>query len=380
MDHTLDTNSATLIKIAQTYDLPVYVKSAVLDTSIVPSLPSDSFAWVENRRFPCHTRADTFLSYAYFLKNASDVPETTRARVFNRLCNFAAAWSITGDCEKLRRDHEQKVATVTNELPDSKFAICEEFDGQQYKALPLLSADHVKRAATHMIQFKHRYPYEWRIKAAAKISEAAQALNVTIDDEYINTAKATGVCDPVKVATALLDRSILIKTKVKKAETNAIANSLLKIAKFIANNNDISNSKLELLLDAVDVTYGLTKLYGHGLDTPEEVCRSRFTIEKCSALQSELVTLTNGASYSKSSIKRAGIGPFRVLGDDFIESVTDGLDINTEKIATILPTLPQPDANLIQAALKQAGIKPIGKIAACNNHDLLTQLEKAINV
>jgi hypothetical protein len=48
--------------------------------------------------------------------------------------------------------------------------------------------------------------------------------------------------------------------------------------------------------------------------------------------------------------KLAGLSPetYSILGDDFVEAVTDDGTLNKEKLAAILPTLPNPDKTLLE--------------------------------
>jgi hypothetical protein len=149
MDHVSDSNLATFHQIRGQHALPDFVKSAVVDRMEIDRLEPSSFADPATRSFPCHTRPDTWLSYAYFLKHAKEVGKNRRPFVHERLRKFANHWAIRVECERLVREHEKQASEDLDQQPDECFAIVEDWNGEKYRALPLFNAACVKSAAEH---------------------------------------------------------------------------------------------------------------------------------------------------------------------------------------------------------------------------------------
>ena len=361
MDHIADKNLTVLHDIRASHKLPEFVKDAQIDKETISGLPSGSFADPVGRTFPCHTRADTFLSYAYFLKHASQVPNNSRAQILERLKKFAHDWSIHTQCTKLQREHEKQASSDISSLSDDKFAIVEEYNSEKYRALPLLDEKCVKEAAAHLRQYADRYPISWRKKAARKIASAARNLNLTLDGDYI--AKAAGETMPCRadIARGMYDRATMLNSgrRGSRAQTK-MAKAAATLAK---SSGDFDPAVIETIIDRFDNEFDLRKYYSRGLPTPEEVVYSGFTEKRASDIKGELVRLTSGTTYTKTALANAGLEPYRVLGDDFINEVRGGLDdINIEKLAAIVPTLPTPDANLLDRALREVGVRTADNI------------------
>lgn len=362
MDHIADANLTTFHEINQQHELPEFVKKASINRDTVRELPSGSFADPITRAFPCHTRADTFLSYAYFLKNANQVPAWRRADVWNNLRKFASQWSIHLQCEQLQREHEKQAQTNFDALPDHEFAIVEMYGGSKHRSLPLVNDDCVKAAAEHLYTYRNRYPLEWRKRAAARILKTASDRGVEIQfTDYLQKASSDYSAPNTSIAQGMLDRAVLINRKHRGSDEQI---ALTKAARAIAaNSRSIDASKAAQLLDNFDQTYNLKHLYRHGLDTPEEICFQAPQIKSAQVVRDNLIELTNGSVYSKAALEQAGITPYRALGDELVTELSDGLSgVDMDKVAAIVPTLPRTDADLLDRALSAVGVKSAAAI------------------
>lgn len=366
MDHITDANLTTFHQIRQQHALPDFVKSAVIDKEAIDKLPGYAFADPAHRQFPCHTRSDTYLSYAYFLKNANDIPQEHRTAIYNNLRKFAHDWAIHTECEALTREHEQAVNQDLTKLADDNFAIVETWNGEKYRALPLLNAECVKQATEHLNQYRDRYPYQWRQRAAQRILAKAAEFGAKPEDDYLYKAAGTYAGLKTDVAQKLLDRAYLVNRK-HHGEDEQLA--LVKLAQGVANSNgDLDWTKVAAIVDAYDEHYNLKRLYARGLQTPEELVSNLDKGEVKQAAES-LIRLTNGQVYQKSAIASAGLEPYTVLGDDLVNELRDGLqDVDIEKAAAILPTLPKPDADVLDRAFRAAGVSSAA--AACKSAGL----------
>lgn len=355
MDHIADKNLTVFHQIRSQHDLPDFVKSAKIDHDVIDSLPPSSFADPATRQFPCHTRADTFLSYAYFLKSANDIPKHRRTGVWERLRKRAHHWAIFSECEKLVREHEKQASSSLDDLPDEKFAIVEQLGGEKYRALPLLNEECVKSAAEHLMLYRDRYPMEWRRRAAEKISQAARDTKAEIND-YI--PKAAGELSSCRndIAEHMFGRVLL--TNPKHRGNNAQV-AMAKAAKAVATSTGrLDYEKIANIIDAFDSEFKLTRFYNRGLLSPEEIVFGSRAVKQANDIRNQIVKLTTGSTYTKASLEAAGLEPYAVLGSDFVNEIRDGLNgVDIEKISSIVPTLPRDDAQLLDKALRATGVK-----------------------
>lgn len=355
MDHIEDINLTTFHQIRQQHTLPDFIKSAVVDKETIDNLPGYAFADPTHRQFPCHTRSDTYLSYAYFLKNANEIPEAQRPAIYNNLRKFANDWAIHTECEALTREHEQSVNHDLSKLADDKFAIVETWNGEKYRALPLLNNECVKQAAEHLNKYRDRYPYAWRNRAAQRILNKAAEFGEKLNDEYLYKAAGTYVGLKTDVAQELLNRAYLVDRK-HRGEPEQLA--VVKLAKVIANSDDqVEWAKVAAIVDSYDEYYDLKRLYHRGLQTPEELV-SNLNRDNAKQASEQVIRLTNGKTYQKSAIANAGLEPYTALGDDLVNELRAGLqDVDIEKAAAILPTLPKPDADVLARAYRAMGVQ-----------------------
>lgn len=359
MDHVADENLTLFYEISKQVKFPDFVKKAEIHTynnntrTLNPSSYADPYSLI----FPCHTKADTYLSYAYFLKTAHQILPGKRIFIQKNLDKFARIWNIEADIKNLKKDLE-KAAQVDNIelLPDDKFAIVETWQGQKFKALPLLDSVCIKKAEEHLQKYKNRYPAAWRKRAAEKIVKAAQKFNVE-PSNYIKTAASTIPAEIENVIQHILKRAYFINRKYRGTPKQV---TLLKIAKVLSClpkfTEKLAQQTMELL-DTFDKELKLHRYYSNDIQTPEEICW-KAPVEK--KADSDIIRLLTGNAYKLTDLIKAGIAPFRSLGQDFIaaiQSVPGTMDIN--KVASLVPTLPRPDAEILERALQSFNIKPL---------------------
>lgn len=361
MDHVSDTNLTMFHKIARQHTLPEFIKSATINHDEINQLPGSSFADPSHRVFPCHTRENSFLSYAYFLKNASHLSSDRRARTWTNLRKFANHWGITIECNLLQKEHEKLAAEDITQLPDETFAIVEDWNGDKYRALPLLNSSCVKAAAEHLVAYKNRYPLEWRKRAATRIAEKAVDFQVEIELPYIHKAAGLYASSSTDIARGMIARAQLVNRE-RKGDIEQV--SFMKAARIIITKSGAAiANKAAKIIDKFDEHYNLKRLYARGLASPEELCWGAVTIKKARELKNEFITLSNGSTYTKKALVSAGLTPYRVLGDDFVNEVRDGLkDVSSDKVASIVPTLPRPDADLLDKAFRASNVKTAAHI------------------
>ncbi len=372
LDQVRDVNYTGLHRIQQLVDLPDFVKKADwVSPDDAAQLPRGAFADPGGRSFPIHNRAQTFLSYAYFLHGANGLNKESAAKVYGRLKAAARDWGIETTCARLEDQHAKQSEFCMSRLPDDQFALVADYDGKRFRRFPLLNASCVKSAAEHLSAYKANYPLAWRKSMARKILGKAAAMGVNFSDDpdlsgYLTRAAAVTPALPGDMANGMEQR--LYQWWEKKAyghrasETDHEVVRSMKQAIATVRSARLPNRELSVkcasALDEFDKFTGECDLLDRdGLAYPEEIAYTSMQMAKeASELASSFVTLPSGNSYRMEDIRKAGAAPFQILGDEFLSAVTDIDGLDMQKVAEIVPTLPLPDAQILDRALVAAGV------------------------
>ena len=192
-------------------------------------------------RFPCQTKAATWLSTAYYMEQRDHLSPDVQSRIETHLAKSAAFWQIQGDVEKL--------AAVEADL----LIKAASYDTN----IPLRSTEEITAASTWFCRNVENVikanGIDWTIKTAAQVLDKAAALNAELDsdieEKLIKVACRGGCFDGRKVAKAI--RSV-------KAASVDDASTLLAIADTVRDmygeELQENHEKLASALDAVALT------------------------------------------------------------------------------------------------------------------------------
>ena len=365
IDHLSDKSLQVLHTLSKQFldgELPSFVKAAdVAAEKPVANAPLSVYGDPAIRQFPCHTKVATWLSCLYFwgLTNEKWASSCPKDVVGDRLTKAANYWGILSDVQKLQSVISEKSASPNRHLTDDDYALTVNYGNERLRRFPIVNALSVKKAAANLHRFRVSYPYVWRKKAAVKILERAMKYNAQLEPSDLDyVVKAAGVypAENEDVAKKVAARAYLfpdeIKLRMRKAAEMVVKSSQLKI------------DTLCELLDAADRQFKKLAMYNDGLETPEEVCYQGVQAKAASAA-TMTVSLTTGATYELEAIKAAGLEPFSVLAPDYVSAVAanDKGDLDMAKVAEVLPTLPQDDAQVLERAFKAVGVNPLAKEA-----------------
>ena len=186
LDTASDLNGVMLHRILHTYNPPPFVKQANTesDNRIDPDLlDSTVFADPINRRYPCNTKAATWLNYAYFLENRKEHPTHRDSEIEKNFRKFSSIWGI----ELPEPIAEQKQASLEiddiEQAPPEKFAFYMEKDGNVIAQYAMTSPEKIVQSA---VDFTGKscwmYPAEIRKEIAEKLWKAAEEQGVELDD------------------------------------------------------------------------------------------------------------------------------------------------------------------------------------------------------
>lgn len=350
-------------------EMPEYVKSAnVLTAEEAASMGSDSFADPVSRNFPLNTKANCWCSAVYFYGNQCNKDRTSKQAEVN-IQRAAEIWGITDEVTKIKAAFEMQTIPVT-------YAMSFTHNGVTVNRCP----DHTKEAATTSAQwlYDNRFNFPIEAQKAAAVRLAAKA-----DTFKLQPAAATYVdklANPevygnlnCKVATAITDRLNAVNPK----KWGEVENELLKVANAMAGNPlEVcqTGEVIATALEAVDVKHGFNQKWGSSYQHPIDCC-FRVNMLKVAADTNSIVHLTTGTPVDLDRISNTQLEKgLKIAGDDFLSYCqTDGLNVDRSKAAEILPTLPKPEAQRFEYAIKSAGYKPE------SSYDLADRLFKESN-
>jgi len=364
VDAPADRNQQVLHKLAKLVDIPAFVKDAgLLDDGQIAELPQHVFADPISRKFPCHTKAATWLAQAYFLENRHLYPTKQAAQIQGRISNAANWWGIGGQIKQAAQSWETHQVAVEGELPDDAYALVVDHDGQKLREWPITNAVNVKAAAATLYGNRSKFPYDWRMAAARRILAKAAQFQVTDIEpsvhEYLTKAAGYGSATPQLAGEAIARRMLMVPNKETAVKTAAA-----KLAKAVAAVKGIPSTesmvKLARIIDRLDREQGFYRYYDEaGLEMPEEIF-FKLTEKKAQAFRDGHFSLQTGTIIPIEAIASLDLSKVAsTLGDEFEKAVTaDGsLDIDVEKFARVAATLPRNDAQLLERALASAGLK-----------------------
>lgn len=374
MDYCDDRNLQHLYVVEKLYGLPGFVKEAGNeDTAALKDLPSDTFADPASRKYPCHTKAATWLAAAYFLDSKPLYSKEMAAAVQGRIEKFASYWGIKGLVDGLTKSWAKLASEARPDVPDADHALVIKLDdGKMLRRMPMPNALSVKLAGEFLFANRFKYPYEWRKTAARRILKkameyderaergeevAGSVLGITRfnpeTQEYLEKASGLGSTHPVRAAEKLANRVLMLGDSQHEVRTK-----LAHIIRAVADKTEFRNDeryKLASLIDSIDRETGLHKHYHEGIDLPEEII-FEVTQKIASQVLNSHITLTTGNMYRLEDFTGLPMDKVAaILGDEFAAAVSDGVRLDLTKFADVAPTLPRPDAALLERILQESG-------------------------
>lgn len=363
LDHTQDLSGVETHRLISLYPPPDFVKAASheqLCGSDGEGLPNHVFADPANRLYPCHTKAATWMSLLFFMdKHAALAPHQAR--------QIGQAIERQGDFFQIRRELDMlkaaMAAQANNEdtaLPDSMFALVwQNEDGTKERHYRLRNDGEIKFAADWFAKYRDEFIFPDRHTMAKKILERADAVGLdTGHTEMLQKTAGYGYCAAVTAAEAIEKRAGLVaRTDPKAAEQ--MRKLGISARECPVETRDLGKRlKLAELLDQFDRVMHLDRLYDEGgLDRPEEAL-FQVTEKVARDFLAKHVQLTNGTVYEKSALEQLPVDLLRQwMGDDLVSEVaSDGLLVDTAKLAAIVSTLPRGDADMFDRMAEVAGL------------------------
>lgn len=360
VDHIADNNGVELYRLSMVHSLPEFVKKASPESVYdVKGVAASNYADVINRQFPCHTPQSTWLSAAFFFDKKAEFNPKDQRRIEDRIEKFAAHWGIRKDIAAVRTRASDLEKAASDDLPDSSYAwVWVDENGFKDRRLPLRNGIEVKTATDWLHQYRDSFTFADRNRMATKILEKVAEFGVAVGEklDFLEKQAGRGVCNPKEVYSMIQDRIKLANDAQHKNVLQSLADAIINTPKMALTGTQLV--KLANVVDVTDRALNLTKGYGNILQRPEDII-FKVTFTKTAAELDAHVATTSGRMYNKQDFSKVALDDLKSLfGDEFADRVRAGMEVDAEKLAEEIATLPRPDAEMFDSLMSEAGIKP----------------------
>ena len=382
MDQVKDSNAVEFYRITKLYEPPEFVKAASSEELRgAGNLPRSAFADPIRELFPLHTKAAVWTSFAFFQQNRGLYKKADDAQlVESRIVRAARELGLTKELKQLKEASDANRPADDNDLSDDDFAVILYNEGVKERHMPMRNALEVKKAAEYLQRYRNDFVYNDRRAIADRILQKVAQYGAALGDkaEFLEKVAGYGACTAKEAVQAILTRVSV--SRRGPGSLTPLQTDMLKLAEIFEEkpaqlHEPGMRVKLAGVMDSFDRAVGLTHMVREGkLDQVEDVI-FHLTGSKMASAQKEHTSTITGNIYKLADVERLKLDDIReLLGDEIARSVTaDGLHVNGEKAAEVIPTLPRGDAALLDSLMGETGLAPVAKEASAQ----AVQLERS---
>jgi len=364
MDVLHDNSLRTWVQLGDAHEslIPQYVMQYNLpDKEAASKMEDGLFADDARRLFPVDSKEATWLSAAYFAKNAEKLPYDAPERMYVEeiIKDAAAAYDIEEDVTAIMNAVQTSELEKSAEDDDSNYGwiMIDEKTGEVLaRKYPMFDGRGVKLASTYFDENRNHYPLGIRRAIARRIMSKAADYGMDTDELSPSVLKEAGFGIPRK---DVLMQEILERAHLTKDAQAAIL--LANVNELIAGLSDReiggNLDKIAEVIDAFDHGADLTRYYGTRILMPSDFLFD-VNLKTAQAAVEDAVELDK---YLFSLDKLAEL-PLRVyedvLGDDFAQAIIKTGEENAQvidkaKLADNLFSLPRPDKAALEEHLAE---------------------------
>lgn len=288
------------------------IKAASLDVEEHAALPDSAFAWGDRRLYPLHTPEHAALSYLYATSKTASVPEA----VLTTLKNTLEVYGVNPP-------EAVKQAAAEDNLDD--------YILPDHKRWKVTSEETLKLAEQALREYGPALSLHEQVAAACRLVKKAEHFKVQPD---VTTEKLAGLLvSDLDTARHWIGARATVAPEPLKPVYEKLAADLAEAGP--VSSERAALVKLASLLSDLDTKAGLTTAYGHKLPSPMDTV---FNTEKRAEAMIDLAG-TNVALSKMASLPTHVYAD--IFGDDVLPEITDANGyINTQKLATVIPTMP----------------------------------------
>ena len=356
-----DRGHRTLFRLLTSVDAPSYVKQSSIPTQEeIDAVSVDFFADPDGRKFPCHTKASTYLNHLFWMNQRSAVDPKARKMVDGRFAKLSDYWGNKPELDAAQKQLQKSMAP-TKAASEVYVLHVDNLDtGITDKLLPVKSASDACNAVKHLSANAHLYPLAARKEAARRILRMGYSLPADVTDS-VEAMAGLHPAFPSDMAVRLEQRAFDYTAR----KDHKAASMLRKLAASLANAELKPSEKLSAsvadVVAKIDVDHW-TGPYVDSSDLPERLAFEPSIAKWASVCKDHMVRMTDGSVWAVPDLLSVGLAPFRASEDGLAEELSgadDGLSADPEKLAEVLSALPRPVAVKVSSSLKHAGIRPV---------------------
>ena len=339
MDIIQDKSRRVLIKIAEKHSLPDYVKKASAFTIKEAEKYSDNlFADPHNREYPIDGKANTWLSAAYY-HESKDVTKSAALNnnIYDTIKIAAEAYGVLADVLRLEKDIVKKAAAIAE-------TECAFVDNNGVHHYPIDCADDVKLASIHFANNRYKLDSEHRSLTGKFIMKKAEQYNVPVE-QHVHREAGYALPDIPKLEAEINFRIDL----TKDAETKELLNGIKGLIPVMdCSENELD--KVASMLTELDKLNGLDQEYGKRLSTPADAIYG-WSIKQAEEYVNDTLVVDKKA-FSLNKLAALDISFYKeTLDPELFSAITTDGEVDAEKLASIVPTLPLPEKMNLEESL-----------------------------
>lgn len=347
MDITDDNIYATLFHVCKK-GVPDYVrKSPALTKEASADLPDSLFADRANRRYPIDSKANTWLSAAYFAKTAEQDgygSETFRKYVEDVIKLAADKYGIRKDVDEVMGRIREKPVEKKAEDDLSNYGWPEQ------RKYPMFDERGVKLANTYFAENAFKYPPSVRKEIASNIMRKSAEYGIS-PHERVRVESCQGVNKRDFVAAQLIDR-VKAGSRGNLKLAMAFSEATKAMMRTSPKNYVDLMEKFSELISKYDDANGFSDHYGVKFHSPAEILHG-MSIKEAEALRDDTVVM-KGHAFSIEKLAELPLEVFTdALGDDFGDRVKSAEGIDKGKLADELHSMPEPDKGALLRSIRQ---------------------------
>lgn len=385
IDHVTDQGGVEMLRLFKQFDdvIPNFVKQAKFDNVMGrQERPLTVYADPRRKHFPCDNAASTFLSHMYYYTKQANYTTKERSDIEQRLAKYASYWGIGDAVDRFVQAVTAQVKKADDQLPDADYGyVWVDEDGVKNRLFRMTSTVEVKEAADTMQRIMHTMPFSDRHVVATRILRKAASLGAVLPTDQLEILERNagrGMNDPDKIASMLRQRAKLAKDVGLRSNMERMADGITNSPEHC--RDPLTMVKLAETVYLFDQSVSLRpESYGEVIPRPEDVIFA-VTLSKTASVVEQHVATHTGTVYTKEALSLIPLETIRGLfGDDIADEVkTADSKVDPEKMATVLPTLPRPDAEIFDKMMIQSQLPPAMRKAASTKHGLTREQLKRL--
>lgn len=349
MDVLHDSSHRTWYQLGTQFEklVPAYVLETEMPTKeAAAELPQRQFADDVRGLFPIDTPASTWLSAAYFAKNANacGYKSAYAQYVERRITQAAETYGIDNDVTAIMAAIRQP--PTVKQASDSDYGWVTPTE----RRYPMFDSEGVTKAAAYFAENRQRYPAEMRKTIASAILQKAAEYGADVP-AVVRREAGHGMPRRDTLMAELLARAQMAKD-AEVSQAVASVNEMI----MVAGMDELSTvlDKVAEVVDALDRAEGLDTQYGKRIMAPADFIYD-LDVKEAEALVEDCVELDKYV-FSLQKLAELPMTVFSdVLGEDFVSRVkTAEGKMDVSKLGDELYSLPQPDKAALETHLHQA--------------------------